>query len=303
MRSNWHSIRGFEALRATIAAGTTTGAARRLGLSQSAVSRALADLEARTGRMLFERDGGRIQPTSEALSLNASLDPLFAALERIDGGDWAAEPEETLRIVAPPTLAHRLLLRGVSRFLGANAHARVSLEICTSDEIVSGILDGRFDIGVTGSSISRSGMKLVPWRTARAVCVMQATHPLAALGTVRPGDMDGVAMVALGRRHSVRAQLDQIFAAAGASPRIVVETATTVSAAEFARSGLGVSVINPFPILKGGETDLAVRPFAPVIDYLTSFAVSSTRTLPPLVRLFMRHLRMTTPKDPYSETV
>lgn len=303
MRTNWHSIREFEALRAVISAGTTTGAARRLGISQSTVSRALSQLEARIGRILFEREAGRIQPTSEALNLNSSLDPLFAALERIEGGEWAAGREETLRVVAPPTLAHRLLVKRIASFLKLSERHSVNLEICTSDDIVAGILDERFDVGVTSSALSRSGMKLTPWRLSHAVCIMPADHPLAARDVVRPEDMDGVEMIALGRRHSVRAQLDQIFAAAGVTPGIVAETATSVSATEFVRAGVGVTISNPFPVLTGRERDIAVRPFEPHIEYRTSFAVPAARPLSPLARLFIRHVRMTTPRDPYSETI
>ncbi|MEN0041653.1 MAG: LysR family transcriptional regulator, partial [Pseudomonadota bacterium] len=47
MTEHRHRLREFEALRAVIMMGTTIGAARRLGISQSAVSRSLSQLEAR----------------------------------------------------------------------------------------------------------------------------------------------------------------------------------------------------------------------------------------------------------------
>ncbi|WP_299747052.1 LysR family transcriptional regulator [uncultured Tateyamaria sp.] len=81
----WHSLPEYEALRALMESGTTSKAALRLGLSQSAISRSIASLEARLGRILFERDGGRLRPTTEAAQLNKRLDPLFEALDRIDG--------------------------------------------------------------------------------------------------------------------------------------------------------------------------------------------------------------------------
>ena len=95
--------------------GTTSKAAARLGLSQSAISRSISSLEARLGRLLFERDGGRLRPTSEATQLNKRLDPLFEALDRIDGPPEPAQ--ETLRLVAPPTYAHRFLVHHIATFL------------------------------------------------------------------------------------------------------------------------------------------------------------------------------------------
>ena len=112
---SWHSLSEYEALRALMESGTTSKAAVRLGLSQSAVSRSISSLEARLGRLLFERDGGRLRPTSEATQLNKRLDPLFEALDRIDGPPEPAQ--EALRLVAPPTYAHRFLVHHIATFL------------------------------------------------------------------------------------------------------------------------------------------------------------------------------------------
>ena len=63
MSGNRHRLRELEALRALATTGTTVGAAQRLGISQSAVSRSLSQLEERLGRSLFVRASGRIYPT------------------------------------------------------------------------------------------------------------------------------------------------------------------------------------------------------------------------------------------------
>ncbi len=65
MRHSYRSLREFEALRMLIATGTATAAARRLGISQSAVSRAITQLETRLGQVLFERRQGRMSPTAD----------------------------------------------------------------------------------------------------------------------------------------------------------------------------------------------------------------------------------------------
>ena len=125
---------------------TSYDVARLAGVSQSAVSRSLSQLEARVGRSLFVRKSGRIEPTHEALRLNAKLDPIFETLAQIEGAEWAAPEDEPLRLIVPPTLAHHFVIKRVASFLKANPGRRLQLDIQATDVLVSGILDLRYDL-------------------------------------------------------------------------------------------------------------------------------------------------------------
>ncbi len=295
---SWHSLPEYQALRALMQGGTTTAAAQQLGLSQSAISRSIASLEARTGNMLFEREAGRLRPTQEAVRLNRRLDPLFAALDRIDGPTIPVQ--ETLRIIAPPTYAHRFLVAHITSFLTANPHFYVSLEVNTSDEVIRGILDDRFDLGVTGVELSRDGVKLLPYRISNAVCAMVSDHPLAQKPEIHPQDLNNQPFIALTYRHARRTQLDKILSQSRSTPRIVAEVSTSFAAVDLAKEGLGLAVVNPFPVYHYRSDDLIFRPFASQIEYRSYFATSAQRPLPRVARAFIRHLRLHTPADPFS---
>lgn len=301
MTEHRHRLREFEALRALVTTGTTIGAARRLGVSQSAVSRSLSQLESRVGRSLFVRESGRIEPTHEALRLNQKLDPIFETLAQIEGADWAAAEDEPLRLIVPPTLAHHFMIKRVASFLRANPGRRVQLDIQATDVLVSGILDLRYDLGLTSAMIHRSGVQLVPWRHSQAVCAMPTGHPLTEKKVIAPKDLEGVELIEFLRRLGTRATTEQIFARAGVSPRQVAETATNMAALELVREGLGVAIVNPFPLLAPGVEGIEVRPIDAQITYKTSFVLPSG--LPPtqLARQFMTFVKLTTPQDKYSE--
>lgn len=295
----WHSLPEYQALRALMESGTTSKAAIRLGLSQSAVSRSIASLEARTGRILFERDGGRLRPTDEAALLNRRLDPLFVALDRIDGPPEPAQ--ETLRIIAPPTYAHRFLVHHIATFLKANPRYFISLEVAPSEEVIRGILDGRFDLGLTGVELSRDGVQLTPYRTSSAVCAMCPTHPLSGNTTIHPEDLHEQALIALPHRHARRAQLEKVLHGARAEPRIVAEASTSFAAVDLAKEGLGLAIVNPFPVVHYRADDVVFRPFASQIDYRSYFVTPDHRPTPSIARAFIRHLRLHTSKDPFSQ--
>ncbi len=295
----WHSLPEYQALRALMESGTTSKAAIRLGRSQSAVSRSIAHLEARTGRILFEREGGRLRPTNEAVQMNRRLDPLFEALDRIDGPPERAQ--ETLRIIAPPTYAHRFLVQHIANFLKTNPHFFISLEVSPSEDVIRGVLERRFDLGVTGVELSRSGVKLTPYRNSSAVCVMPNDHPLAGRDIIHPEDLHGQALVALTHRHARRAPLEKVLHASRSTPRIVAEVSTSFAAVDLAKEGLGLTIVNPFPIVQYRSDDVVFRPFASQIDYRSYFVTSDHRPTPGIARAFMRHLRLHTAKDPFSD--
>ncbi|MEM7490028.1 MAG: LysR family transcriptional regulator, partial [Pseudomonadota bacterium] len=270
-------------------------------LSQSAVSRSISNLEARQSVILFTREAGRLRPTQEAIRLNLRLDPLFEALSRIDGPD---EPvRETLRLIAPPSYAHRYLVGQIGSFLRANRHFFVSLEVASSDEVAREIIADRFDLGMIGTELTRADLKQLPFRLSDAVCVMASDHPLAGRAVVTPTDLDGQDLIALAARHARRGQLERMLTMAKASPRIVAEVTTSFAAADLAGAGLGVTVVNPFPLYLHRAQDLTFVPFESAIRYRTHFVTSSHRPLPRIARAFMRHLRLHTAPDPFSRQI
>lgn len=303
MTEHRHRLREFEALRALVTTGTTVGSARRLGISQSAVSRSLAQLESRVGQTLFVRTSGRIEPTAEAMRLNERLDPLFETLAEIEGADWAVPENEPLRLIVPPTLAHHFIISRIASFLKRNPKRRVQLDIQATDVLVTGIADLRYDVGLTSGMIERTAVKLLPWRRSQIVCAMPEGHPLEAKPVIKPADLDGIALVEFLRRLGTRTQTEQLFARSGVTPRAVAETATNMAALELVREGLGVTLINPFPLLSSGFPGVSVRPFDAPIFYQTSFVLPVNRPVSAAARQFMRYVKLSTPKCRYSEAV
>lgn len=265
-------LRELRVLRAIITTGTTTAAADLLGISQPAVSRALAQLEDRLGRVLFAREGGRLLPTPEALGVDAELNILFKVLARIENPDRREpDPTKPLRIAAPPTIAHRFLPGPVADFARRFPEQSILIDVLSSDVLVTQVAEGRVDIALSDAEPNHAGVRVEPFRASNVVCLMRLDDPLASKTVIRPEDLDGRAYVAQTRRHSARVAKDRALAEARVQPNITIETATVVSAAELVREGLGVALINPFPTALRLDRTLTIRPFEPTITLQTSF--------------------------------
>jgi DNA-binding transcriptional LysR family regulator len=299
IREKRPSFRELEVLHAMIEARKTTSAASKLGISQPAISRAIQQLEMRMGKALFRREGGRLAPTSDGILLYQQSLPVFEALARL-GRNSADKEDRPVLLIAPPTIAHRFLPQIIAEFLAAEPDIRMQIEIGTTSDVIANVADGRFDIGITDGQVNHAALAFEPFRRAYAHVILRRDHPLAAKPEITAADLDRQLFIALQRRLQIRTTLERMFMDAGAEPQVVVEAATSAIAYELVRSGVGVTIINPFPVSYRKDPDIVIRPFLPRATFETCFAMPSATPPPAPARRFMDFIRSRQRDDGYS---
>ncbi len=298
------TLRELEVLRTLIAYGKATAAARKLGISQPAVSRAIHQLEKRTGLTLFRREGGRLVPTADALALHKESEAIFITFDRLERVRW--RPEEahpTLRIASPPTLTQWFLNQLLADFSCSEPDTRIYVEIGSGQSVLSMVANGDMDLGVVDALQAHIGVQYNVFRSSYAHAVVPRDSPLAEEPEITPHHLNDVPFVALLRRFPTRTQLDRLFLAANISPRIVIEVSTAGAAYEFVRAGVGIAISNPFPIGLRQDDDVRLIPFRPAIAYETAFVLPSFAPPSPVARRFIDFVRERQPEDGYSQAI
>lgn len=285
-RSSRPSLRELEVLRAMIASRKTIAAAHLLGVSQPAVSRAIASLEARTGRALFTRDGGRLVPTADAFALESEAGSIFEALDRLSQWPERNEGRTLLRIAASPTLAHLVLAGFLARIRATEPALSFSVEICTGTDVLAHVADRRADLGLLDMPFGHPGIRAEVIREAEVHCLIPQEHPLAALPVVTAADLADVPLILLPHRFAARGEIDKGFQSAGVRPNIVAEVSVTSFAAELVKRGLGISIFNPFPLAMEPIPGTVWRPYRPAILYRTYLLFPATGGIRPAARRF-----------------
>lgn len=291
------SLRELEVLQAMIATRKTVAAAQMLGISQPAVSRALAALEAHVGRPLFRREGGRLVPTGDAFALEAEAQPLFAALERLAIWPGQIALASVLRIATPPTLAQFVLPPVLARFRQQEPDVVVNVEIDTSSTVITQVADRAADLGLVDMSAPHPGVHGEVIREAVAHVLMPEDHLLTARDVIGPRDLAEEPIIALTRRFTERIEVERAFADAGVALRLVAEGTTAVFVAEMVRQRVGLALLNPFPLTLGGTQGLVARRFAPAIAYRTLLLFPSAGPVAPAARRFADLLIATQSED------
>jgi len=242
------SLREFEVLHAVLRHGTTAAAARALGITQPAISRGLGSLEARLGRQLFLRRGGLLTPLPEALALSEGAQALIGALARLVQSPAPGADSAAISLITTTTLANALLAPLLPGLIAGWPELRLQVEIASSAAVLTAVADGTADAGLLDQFTGHGSLVATVLHQGQAAVALPPGHRLAGGQPMPLADLAAERLVALPRRFPLRAALDRAFREAGLAPRIVLEAATALFAAEMVLRGVGVAVLNPFPL-------------------------------------------------------
>jgi DNA-binding transcriptional LysR family regulator len=256
-------LRGLEIFCAVIEAGSATAAARRLGMSQPAVSQQIGRLEKELGLTLFVRENGRMRPTETALSIYDEASEAFDGLTRVLdlAGDIRDLRRGVLRIAAPHSSSATYLPRALARLTENRPRLRLTVHLGTYERIVALVAAREVDLGIAKAPILSPGVEQVEICNSGLVVVTAASHKLASRPSLALVDLAHEPLVMIGRGRPWRDEIDVAFRRVGIAPRVMVETQSVESACGFAAEGFGAAIAPAW--LVGGLTreGLAVIPF------------------------------------------
>ena len=268
------ALRSFAEIMRT---GSATAAGRNLGMTQPAVSRIIAHLEASVGFELFHRDRGRLVPTKDAVTLAEEVELALAGLERVKSliHDISVSATGVLRVVAPPSFSEGLLPDMVAAFSTRYPGVRFNLDARGIDTTKAMIATRVVDCGFMKLPIDGIDLEAETLVSSGSVCVLPEDDPLAEHAILTPALLRGRPLVLLGSGRQWRAQVDQAFAQFGLRPTVAIETHTHGSACALASRGIGIAIVNTLLAKSYIRAPLVERPFDPPIVHEYAFVTSA----------------------------
>ncbi|WP_170765072.1 LysR substrate-binding domain-containing protein [Ruegeria lacuscaerulensis] len=260
------TFRQVEAFRCVYLTGSTTSAAKLLGVSQPAVSRLLGELERELDLTLFERAGRRLAKTQEADALYEEVQRSYLGLERIKEAAESIRdyPHGKICLVAIPTVESTIGLDLVAQFKREYPRASASLEVLLSDQACEWVSARQANIAVAYPYSNRPGLNVRVVDTSPAVCALSADHRLASCDIINAEDLQGESFVSYRPDSLLRLRIDQVFRERGVARDIRLECRATASVFGMVARGMGVAVVGPHqPPPNDGS--VIIRPFKPEI--------------------------------------
>lgn len=230
-------------------------AARRLGRTQSAVSQAVARLEADLGTALFVRRGRTTGLTAAGRALleraERVLDEMGRARAALQG---EAGPEEGwLTVGTSDTLAYYLLPPVIAAFRARHPRVELRLDNRPSPATAERVAERGVDVGVVTlplpSDLRSGGRPLLervtvePLGPQPEVLICPPGHPLARRRRVGLEAVVRHPLLLLDRSTGARALLDGDLARLGLTPAVAMEMSSVEVLKRLVELGLGLSVV------------------------------------------------------------
>ncbi|MGM3275961.1 LysR family transcriptional regulator [Ralstonia sp. 24A2] len=172
------TLRQWAVFAAIAQCETTTAAGEQLGLSQSAVSAALAELESTLGHPLFDRHARRLHLNALGRQL---LPQAQALLDHADALEHAtAQPNVRLKLAASSTIGNYVLPALLAGFRQQIApDSQLDVLIGNTQDVVDAVQRFEVDIGLIEGTCRGEALEIETWIDDEMVIVAAPDHLLA----------------------------------------------------------------------------------------------------------------------------
>jgi LysR family transcriptional regulator for metE and metH len=255
------ALRDLEVVLALAASGSTSKAASKLHLTQSAVSRALLAIENKLDTPLFERRSRGLVPTAAGERLIAGAGALLAQMAELERQAVTPEPARPLRVVCECYTAYRWLPSTLAALKRSGAALDVTLAFEHTPAPIAGVVAGDVDVALVTSARVPKTLVERPLFSDEIVFLVAPTHPLASAKYLEPRDLCRYPLIGSSQTPAREASwfFTQVFGRKVPQLERLRFPLTEVMV-DAARAGLGVAALSEWialPYLAAG--DLVVK--------------------------------------------
>lgn len=260
------TTRQLEALVAVAETLSFRDAARRLGLSQSALSVQVRDLERLLGVKLFDRDRHTVRLTEAGRSLLVRARAALADLDALhdEAGRHRAPFTGPLRLGVIPTVAPYVVPLLVATARALHPDLRLVVTEDRTRPLVERLHAGTVDLLLLDLDVQYGAADTAPLLEERFLAAVHADHPLARKAVVTEADLEGMGVLLLEDGHCLRERALSLCRVAGAREDGDFRASALHTLVQMVEAGEGVTLLPEIAVeVEGrGAAHVVVRPVA-----------------------------------------
>jgi LysR family cys regulon transcriptional activator len=249
-------------------------AAEVLFTSQPGISKQIRQLEEELGVEIFQRNGKHLKaltPAGERIVRSAR-----EVLQRLDGiraiaDEFTDENKGTLSIATTHTQSRYMLPPVIQRFIQRYPDVALQMHQGTPMQVSELAARGAADFAIATEALEEfEDIVVMPCFQWNRSVIVPANHPLANTKKLTLQALAEHPIVTYVVGFTGRSKLDDAFAAAGLSPRVVFTAADSDVIKTYVRLGLGVGIIASMAMEAQRDSDLVALDASHLFEWSTT---------------------------------
>jgi LysR family transcriptional activator of glutamate synthase operon len=244
-----------------------TRAAEDLFVSQSAISRAVTQLEEELGVPLFYRQGRAVVLSPYGRSF---LEHVIRALHLLESGkrlliEQSGAESGTITLGFLHSLGIEMVPSLIKEYRGKHPGIHFTLVQRSGKMLMEQLVEGSIDLCLSVPGMfEQSGVRWSHLLDEELLIALSQTHRLAARRTLRMRELSSEPFVALNPDHTLRNIFDKVCDDSSFVPNIAFEGMDIATLRGMIAAGLGIGLLPPAPARSAGVIEIKLSQARPV---------------------------------------
>ncbi|HEB0103373.1 TPA: LysR family transcriptional regulator [Serratia marcescens] len=278
-----YSLKQLRVFVAVARHGSFSRAGEAIGLTQSAVSHSVKELEAEVGVRLLDRTTREVVLTDAGLRLanrvERLLDELQAAL--LDARSFGVQRSGTVRVATSQTISAHLMPQCIAAGERQYPEIRIMLRDQAQQQVLHSVRNAEVDFGIVVDPVQAVDLECEAVLHEPFLLLCRDDHPFAARQEVRWSALNGCRLVLQDYASGSRPLIDSALRQQGVEAQVVQEIGHPATLFPMVAEGIGISIFPALalPLPEGGR--LRVRRLVPEINRALMLVRRKNRSLTP----------------------
>lgn len=278
-----YSLKQLRVFVAVARHGSFSRAGEAIGLTQSAVSHSVKELEAEVGVRLLDRTTREVVLTDAGLRLanrvERLLDELQAAL--LDARSFGVQRSGTVRVATSQTISAHLMPQCIAAGEREYPEIRIMLRDQAQQQVLHSVRNAEVDFGIVVDPVQAVDLECEAVLHEPFLLLCRDDHPFAVQPEVRWSALNGCRLVLQDYASGSRPLIDSALRQQGVEAQVVQEIGHPATLFPMVAERIGISIFPALalPLPEGGR--LRVRRLVPEINRALMLVRRKNRSLTP----------------------
>ncbi|PKE31849.1 LysR family transcriptional regulator [Rahnella sp. AA] len=278
-----YSLRQLRVFVAISRYGSFSRAGEAIGLSQSAISHSMKELEAEMGVRLLDRTTREVVLTDAGMRLANRVEPLLDELHAmlLDTRSFGTQHNGRVRIASSQTISAQLMPQCIARGEQQYPDIRVLLRDQAQQLVLSSVRNAEVDFGIVIDPGESTDLDCEPILHEPFLLLCREDHPFAGLPVVEWQALNGSKLVLQDYASGSRVLIDGALKSQKVKAEIAQEIGHPATLFPMVEAGIGISVLPALALPMPEGSPLVIKILVPEINRVLMLVKRKNRSLSP----------------------